>query len=148
VNELSAALRFLAREEFTEGRDALLGLVASEPEHADAWAYLSGAHLALGEAEPAQAASARALELDPDGFAPLLKAGELALRLGDLQGAETRFLAALRSVEPSSPEAAAARRSLVIVRNSLRKSIAHGAVLPKLRAITGRLGRSSPQPSR
>ena len=134
MSTLSSALRLLAREEYAEGRDALEALVAAEPANATAWAYLSGAHLALADFDAARAASERAVELDPDGFAPRMKAGELALRLGDLVAAEAEFVAALRAVEPGTPGSVAARRALVIVRNRLRGSIAHGASLPKLRA--------------
>lgn len=134
MSTLSAALRSLAREELAEGRAQLLELVAADPGDAAAWAYLSGAHLAFADVSDAQAASARSIELDPDGFVPRIKAGELELRLGDLDAAEASFLAALRAVEPGTPEAAAARRALVIVRTRLRGSIAHGATLPRLRA--------------
>jgi tetratricopeptide (TPR) repeat protein len=133
VSTLAEALRLLSREEVVEGRAALLAVVEADPGNADAWAYLSGAHLGLGEVEAAQDASARALDLGPDRFAPLLKAGELSFRLGDLVAAEAWFLAALRSVEPGSREAAAAKDDLVIVRRRLRSSITHGAVLPRIR---------------
>lgn len=141
MSTLASALRSLAREEYEDGRDGLMELVAAEPDNATAWAYLSGAHLAFAQIDAAQAASARAIELDPDGFAPRMKAGELELRLGDLDAAEASFVAALRAVEPGTPDAAAARRALVIVRNRLRGSIAHGATLPKLRAPFGWLRR-------
>jgi tetratricopeptide (TPR) repeat protein len=130
---LSSALRSLAREEWSEGRDGLLALVASEPDNADAWAYLAGAHLALADVDGAQAASARALDLAPDSFAPQMKAGELSFRLGDLHTAEDRFLAAMRTVEPGTPEAAAAKHALVVVRGRLRGAISHGARLPSWR---------------
>jgi len=133
VTTLAEALRLLAREEVVEGRDALLAIVAADPGSAPAWAYLSGAHLGLGAVAEAQEASERALALDPGGFAPLLKAGELAFRLGDLSAAEAWFLAALRAADPASRDAAVAKDDLVIVRKRLRTSISHGAVLPRLR---------------
>jgi tetratricopeptide (TPR) repeat protein len=133
MTDLSSALRSLAREEWSDGRDGLLALVAAEPENADAWAYLSGAHLALADVEAAQVACRRALDLAPDAFAPLMKAGELSFRLGDLQAAEERFVAAMRAVEPGTPEAAAAKHALIVVRARLRGSIAHGARLPAWR---------------
>lgn len=104
-----------------------------DPAHAASHAYLSGALLALGRPDDAAAAVDRALELDPDGFSPNLKAGELAVRLGDLDRAERRFLAALRSAEPGSPDAAAARRWLAITRERQRRSIRRQAVLPHVR---------------
>jgi tetratricopeptide (TPR) repeat protein len=133
MTDLTSALRSLAREEWVEGREGLLAIVAAEPGHADAWAYLSGAHLALADVDGAQAASGRALALAPDAFAPQMKAGELSFRLGDLQMAEARFLAALRATEPGTPEAAAAKKALVVVRTRLRGSISHGARFPSLR---------------
>ena len=150
MSTLAAALRALAREEYEEGRTGLLDVVAAQPHNADAWAYLSSAHLALMDAAAAQAAVARALELDPDGFVPQLKAGELALRLGDLQTAETGFLGALRATEPGTPGAAAARRALVIVRSRLRQSVAHEASLPRWRSPFGwrRRGRGAQEPIR
>ena len=141
MSALAVALRSLAREELAYGRAQLLELVAVEPGNAHAWAYLSGVHLAFADVDAAQAASARSIELDPDGFAPRIKAGELELRLGYLDAAEGSFLAALRAVEPGTPEAAAARRALVIVRTRLRGSIAHGATLPRPRALFDRLRR-------
>ena len=135
--ELALALRSLAHEEFEAGRASLLAIVAAEPDNADAWAYLSGVHLAFADAVAAQDASERALAADPDGFAPRLKAGELALRLGDLDTAERWFLAALRSVEPGTPGALAAKRALVITRTKSRASIRHGASLPRMRSPLG-----------
>jgi tetratricopeptide (TPR) repeat protein len=146
MTPLAIALRLLAREEYPEGREALRRLVEQSPRDAVAWAYLSGAELALADVEAARRASDRALALDPDGFAPHLKAGELAFRLGDLRLAETRFLAALRAVEPGTPEAAAARRALVAVRSRLRGSIAHGARLPRMRLSLGWFRRHSDTP--
>jgi len=132
MTPLAAALRMLAREEYEQGRGALRRLVGRSPDDAVAWAYLSGAELAMADVDAARAALQHALALDPDGFAPRLKAGELALRLGDLQTAETQFVAALRAVEPGTAQAEAARRALVMVRTRLRGAIAHGATLPRI----------------
>lgn len=131
--ELAAALRALAHEDLEEGRGRLEALVEADPGNADAWAYLSGVRLADADADGARTASERALELDPDGFAPRIKAGELALRLGDLESAERWFIAALRAVEPGTSGSLAAKRALVIVRTKRRGAITHGASLPKLR---------------
>jgi tetratricopeptide (TPR) repeat protein len=131
--ELAAALRALAQEDLALGRAQLEALLEANPADADAWAYLSGVRLADANAEGAAAASERALALDPDGFAPRIKAGELALRLGDLETAERWFVAALRAVDPGTSGALAAKRALVIVRTKRRGAIAHGASLPKLR---------------
>ncbi len=131
--ELAAALRALAQEEMDLGRERLEAITAADPGNADAWAYLSGVRLAVADADGATAASERALTLDPDGFTPRLKAGELALRLGNLEAAERWFVAALRAVDPGTPAALAAKRALVITRTKRRSSIAHGALLPRLR---------------
>ena len=131
--ELAAALRALAHEEMDLGRRRLEALTTADPDDAEAWAYLSGVRLAAADIEGATAASECALALDPAGFAPCLKAGELALRLGNLDAAEGWFLAALRAVEPGTPAALAAKRALVITRTRRRSSIAHGAMLPRLR---------------
>jgi tetratricopeptide (TPR) repeat protein len=136
---LAAGLNALRREEFA---DAIAHLEAAEREaSADpaAPAYLSGAFLALGRPDEAAAAVERALALEPDGFAPRLKAGELALRLGDLGRAEADFLAAVRSAAPGSPELAVARQWLAISRQRLRRSISRGALLPDLRGLGRRL---------
>ena len=131
--ELAAALRALAQEEFELGRERLEAIVASDPGDAEAWAYLSGVLLAIADAEGATAAAERALELDPEGFAPRIKAGELALRLGDLASAETWFVAALKAVDPGTSAALAAKRALVITRTKRQRAIGHAAVLPRLR---------------
>ena len=141
MKTLAQALRHLSREEWDEGRAALTELVAAEPHNADAWAYLSGVLIARSDAAGATDAAERALTLDPDGFAPNMKAGELALRLGDLPEAERLFVQALRAEEPGSPGAAAAKRALVIVRERSRRSITHTSTLPRLRSPLGWLRR-------
>jgi hypothetical protein len=70
--------------------------------------------------------------LDPDGFAPQLKAGELAFRLGNLSSAEHEFLAALRVTVPGAPEMTGARRWLAITRERSRRSVDRRALLPRL----------------
>jgi tetratricopeptide (TPR) repeat protein len=131
--ELAAALRSLAHEEVDLGRERLEAIVAANPADADAWAYLSGVHMAVADADGATEASERALALDPGGFAPRMKAGELALRLGNLEDAERWFVAALRAVDPGTPAALAAKQALVITRTKRRSSIGHAALLPRLR---------------
>jgi hypothetical protein len=132
MTDLHAATRALAHEEFAQGRDLLVAIVAEQPTWADAWALLSGAHLAMAEVDAATAASERALALAPDGFLPHMKAGELALRLGHIAVAETEFLAAVRATEPDTADAAAARRALAVARRATRAGIVHRATLPQL----------------
>jgi len=129
------ALRALAHEEFRIGRDLLLHIVQEVPTWADAWALLSGAHLAVAEVEQATIASERALALAPDRFLPRLKAGELAFRLGHVERATVEFLAALRAVDPATPDAAAAKQALAIARAAGRAGIAHRARLPGVRPL-------------
>jgi Flp pilus assembly protein TadD len=136
---LAEGLNALRREEFA---DAVAHLQAAEreaPTDAAAPAYLSGAYLALGRPEEAVAAVERALALQPNGFAPRLKAGEMAIRLGDLRRAEADFLAAVRSAAPGSPELAVARQWLAISRQRLRRSISRGALLPDASGLGRRI---------
>jgi hypothetical protein len=138
MTEIRDAIRALAHEEFAHGRDLLVEIVAEQPTWADAWALLSGAHLALAEVEPATAASERALALAPDDFLPRMKAGELALRLGHLDVAERQFLAAVRATEPDTADAAAARAALAVARRATRAGIVHRATLPRVGAFLSR----------
>jgi tetratricopeptide (TPR) repeat protein len=138
MTDLRDALRSLAHEQFPEARDRLVAIVAEHPSWADAWALLSSAHLALAEVESATAAIERALALAPDAFLPRMKAGELALRLGDVETAEREFLAAVRATDPDTSDAAAARSALAIARRATRAGIAHRAVLPSVGRPLGR----------
>lgn len=141
MTALRAAGRALAHEDFTRGRDLLLAAVDGHPDWADAWALLSGAQLALADVDAACYASERALALAPDAFLPRMKAGELALRLGDIETAEVQFLAAVRATEPDTPDALAARKALVIARLGTRSGIAHRASLPNVKRIAIRIAR-------
>jgi tetratricopeptide (TPR) repeat protein len=142
MTELRDALRSLAHEQFPEARDRLIAIVAEHPTWADAWALLSSAHLALAEVEPATAAVERAVALAPDAFLPRMKAGELALRLGDVETAEREFLAAVRATDPDTANAVAARSALAIARRATRAGIAHRAALPTIGAPLGRVIRA------
>jgi len=124
------ALRMLAHEEFDRGRAELEAIVAAAPGWAEAWALLGGVHLVQADIDAATAASERSLAIAPDRFLPCLKAGELAMRVGDVERAEGLFLAALRATEPDTADATAAKRWLAIVRGTRRSGIAHRASLP------------------
>ena len=130
----AAGLDALRHEDFDRAVERLERAEALGKAEGNVPAYLSGAYLAMGRPIDAQAAVDRALALDPDGFAPRLKAAELAFRLGDLSRAESEFVAALRATEPGSPEMAAARRWLVITRERRRRSVDRRALLPRLPA--------------
>jgi tetratricopeptide (TPR) repeat protein len=140
---VAQALLALRHEEFETGAALLRERVAAHPDDADAWAYLTGALLALGRPEEARDASDRALELDPDGFAPRLKAAELALRLGDVAGAERMALGAVRAAVPGSTAERAARSLLIEARQQLRRGIDRRAELPSWPLLRRSIGRSS-----
>ena len=99
---LREGLIALAHEEIDFARTALERAASLDPELADTHAYLSSALLASADFDGARDAVERALALDPGGFAPLIKAGELEMRLGDPLAAEAHFLGALRAAEPGS----------------------------------------------
>ena len=127
---MKAVIRALGHEEWTTGRDLLEAELRTNPAWADGWALLSGAHLALAEVDAARAACSRALELGPGRFLPNMKAGELAMRLGDLEAAEVHLLAAVRATDPDTADAVAASRALLIARRGTRSGISHRASLP------------------
>jgi tetratricopeptide (TPR) repeat protein len=122
----------LRREEFDRAVERLEVAEALDSTEPNVPAYLSSAYLASGRPHEAGAAVDRAVALDPDGFAPQLKAGELAFRLGNLSSAEHEFLAALRVTVPGSPEMTVARRWLAITRERSRRSVDRRALLPRL----------------
>ena len=140
--DLAAGLEALRHEEYERAVTLLEAAAAADPDDARPPTYLSGAYLALARAADAEAAVERALVLDPEGFGPHLKAGELAMRFGDLERAETEFLAALRAAPGGSPELEVARRWLAITRERLRRSISHVALLPRLSQPLLRLSRA------
>ena len=140
---LRQGLLALRREEFTKALEDFETALALDPNSADVYAYRSGAMLALGRPLDAQADVARALELDPGSFAVNQKAGELSLRLGDLQSAADYFLTAVRTARPGSGDQHAATAALGVARLRQKTSISHNARLPsKARLAAGLTGRS------
>jgi tetratricopeptide (TPR) repeat protein len=131
-DDLAAGLEALRREEYARAAVLLEAAEAADPRDPRPATYLSGTYLALARPGEAEAAVDRALTLDPHGFGPRLKAGELAMRFGDIERAETQFLAALRAAATGSPDFEVARRWLAIARERLRRSISRRAVLPRL----------------
>jgi Tetratricopeptide repeat. len=132
-------LRYLTHERVEPAIEALREAVDVDPADPAAHAFLAAALFAAGRADEAETAIDRALTLDPEGFWPHLKAGELRFRLGDTDAAETHFLVALRSVEPGTRESEVAAEALVRARRARVKSIAHRAVLPaRLHRLLGR----------
>ena len=139
---LGAGLRALRQEEFERAVALLEAAADAHPGDARPSAYLSGAYLALGRPDEAEAAVERALTIAPVGFESHLKAGELAMRFGDIARAEREFLAALRAAPGGTPEMEVARRWLAIARERLRRSISLRAALPSLGGPLHRLGRA------
>jgi Tfp pilus assembly protein PilF len=126
-------VRALAREELDLARLWLERAVEEMPDDPDAHAYLGCTLLAVGEVASGMEETETALRLSPDGFASNLKAGELALRLGDPTSAEARFLKALRAVAPGTADAAATKALLAEARRRARASIPHEVSLPSRR---------------
>lgn len=108
----------------------LRAVVELEPQNAAAHAYLGSVLFASGSIEDGMLASEYALQLDRGGFAPQMKAGEMVLRLGDLDRAADLFLGALRAARPGSREAIAAKAARTTALRAAGRSIRHGAVLP------------------
>jgi tetratricopeptide (TPR) repeat protein len=121
----------LAREEIDVAEPLLREVVAAAPENADALAYLATAWVVQGRVEAAREAMDLALTLGPDQFGPNLKAGELDLRLGDLDAAELHFKQALRVAAHGSRDAAAARTLLGETRRRASRSIVRKASFPR-----------------
>lgn len=141
---LGLGLLALRAERYEDARGLFSEALDREPDNADAWALLGAALVALGRPTDAIAAIERALEVGPQRFLPQLKGAELALRLGDPVTAERRALLALRAARPGGTAEAAARRTLTIARQELRRGIERRATLPgrpSVRAILG-LGRA------
>lgn len=138
----AAGLEALRHEEFERAVMRLVLAGDAHPGDARPAAYLSGAYLALGRPDDAVAAVERALAVEPHGFEPHLKAGELAMRFGDIARAEREFLAALRAAPGGTPEMDVARRWLAISRERLRRSISLRAALPGLRGPLARWRRA------
>lgn len=130
LRPLEQGLRHLTHERVEEAIEALREAVDADPNDAMAYAFLAAALFADARPDESEAAIERALALDPDGYWPHLKAGELRFRLGDGAAAETHFLIALRTVEPGTRESEVAAGALVRARRAQAGSIAHRAVLP------------------
>jgi thioredoxin-like negative regulator of GroEL len=135
---LRSALAPLSREQLDVAIPLLRQALALEPGSADAMCLLGTALVAAGDVHEGVALVETAAAAAPDAFLPRLKAGELAIRLGDVAAAESHLLAALRIAAPGSPDAAAARALLADARLRGRRAIPHHAVVPRFVGI-GRL---------
>ena len=125
-----AGLAAMWQEDLPLAAAYLRAVVELEPENAAAHAYLGSVLFASGSVADGMLASEYALQLDPDGFAPQIKAGEMVLRLGDLDRAADLFLGAMRAARPGSREAIAAKAARTTALRAAGRSIRHGSVLP------------------
>ena len=121
----------LAREEIDDAETTLAALAVEVPDDADVQAFLATAMWSQGRIEEAIEAMSLALELGPERFAPNIKAGELDLRLGDLDAALVHFKQALKVAEHGSRDAAAARTLLGETRQRAGRSIGRQASFPR-----------------
>jgi Flp pilus assembly protein TadD len=130
VATINDGLRLLTHERIEPAIEAFRGAIKADPRDPRAHAFLAAACFAVGRSDEASQAIATSLELDPDGYWPNLKAGELRFRLGDLDAAHAYHLVALRAAEPGTRESEVAAAGLVRIRKAQTRSIAHRAVLP------------------
>jgi tetratricopeptide (TPR) repeat protein len=128
---LRAGLAALWHEDLSTAEAHLRAAIEADPADATGHALLGATLLATGRVESAMLAIDFALGLDPDGFLPQMKAGELALRLGDPGLAAERFLGALRAASPGSREAQAATAARAAAQRVLGRSIEHRAAMPR-----------------
>ena len=125
------ALIALAREEVDDAEVILDALAAELPGDADVQAFLATAMWSQGRIEESIETMSLALVLGPERFAPNIKAGELDLRLGDLDAALRHFKQALKTAEHGSRDAAAARTLLGETRQRAGRSIGRQASFPR-----------------
>ena len=133
AEQYRAGLIALAREQIAEAEPLLRSLATELPDDPDVRAFLATAWFAQGRIEVALEGLDRALALGPERFVPNIKAGEMSLRLGDLDAAERQFRQALRAAQHGSPDAAAARGLLGETRRQASRSIVRRAVFPRWR---------------
>lgn len=121
----------LAREEVDDAVPVLEALAEELPEDADVRAFLAAGWFNQGRIEEGIEAMDLALALGPQRFAPNIKAGELDLRLGDLDSALLHFKQALKAAEHGTRDAAAARSLLGETRQRAARSIGRKSSFPR-----------------
>jgi hypothetical protein len=155
LQTLRDGLRSMTHERIEDARDALASLATEEPLAAgdpiavDALAFLSSVTWTLGDPVTAIDMAERALELGPSRFATNQKAGEMSMRLGHIDRAEVRFLAALRASEPGTGDSRAAERCLREARKRTARGIKHetrGIGLDRMLRLFRRR-RTAPEPA-
>ena len=137
LTSMREGLVAVRHERFPDALALFQAATEAAPDWAEPYAYRSSVEVMLGRPHDALSSVERALELSPDGFASNQKAGELSIRLGQLDLAEERFLAAVRAAANGSADQRAAQKSLEYTRNQLKKSIRIGTSLPDLSRIGG-----------
>ena len=147
---LREGLRAMTHERLEQAREYLRAIATEEDLESgdlvaiDSLAFLSSVTWGLGDPISAVEMAERALELAPDRFATNQKAGEMSMRLGHLDKAEARFLAALRASEPGTSDARSAEACLREARKRTARGIAHGTRGLGLGGFLRRLRRPRP----
>jgi tetratricopeptide (TPR) repeat protein len=147
---LRDGLRAMVHERLEDARDYLRAIATEEALGSgdliaiDSLAFLSSVTWSLGDPISAVGMAERALELAPERFATNQKAGEMSMRLGHLDKAEARFLAALRASEPGTSDARSAEACLREARKRTARGIAHGTRGIGLGGLLRRLRRPRP----
>ena len=131
-------LRALAHERIDLAIDLLNQASLAAPTDPAPHAFLASALFAAARPAESAEAIARSLALGPDDFWPNQKAGELRLRLGDPAAAAEHFLAAMRAVDPGTPDASAAQQGLARARREVAGGIQHRAILPRVSWLSAR----------
>lgn len=86
--ELQQAEQMIEEGRYERAIGVLEGVVAEDPDNADAYNWLGYAHRNIGEYEQAVEHYERALEIDPEHLGALEYLGEAYLAMDDLGGAE------------------------------------------------------------
>ena len=86
-----AAVKEIDKKNYDAAIPLLQKVVATDPEHADAYNYLGYSHRQLGKVDEAVGFYQRALAIDPDHLGANEYLGELWLQVGDLAKAEKRL---------------------------------------------------------
>ncbi|MGE3958293.1 MAG: tetratricopeptide repeat protein [Vicinamibacterales bacterium] len=108
---IEIAMTSLQRGDVRAADDALTRAAAEPTASREVFFSLAEVKLAANDVDGATTWFEKAAKADPFWAKPLLKLGEAALKKGDTAGA-SRLLARAIEVEPSAPEATAARNTL------------------------------------
>ena len=114
--KIAIADTWLERGNPQKAEEALAGAAADANAPREVFYQLGEVKLAANDAEAAKTWFEKASSADPNWAKPLVKLGEISIKKGD-QAAAARLLAQAIEVDPSAPEAAAARATL----DSLKK---------------------------